>query len=87
MLLVLREVKAKYQLRDLWEQVNHLLFMDDLKLYSHNEKQIVTIVNTVQNFSKDIRMRIGITMCLPLIKKRCIISRSEGVQLPMNDVI
>ena len=38
--LVLTELKAEYQLRDLWGKVNHLLLLDDLKLYGQNEKQI-----------------------------------------------
>ena len=31
--LVLKEVKSVYQLGDLREKINHLLFLDDLKLY------------------------------------------------------
>ena len=38
--LVLRELKAEYQLRNLWGKVNHLYLMDDLNLYGQNEKQI-----------------------------------------------
>ena len=36
--------------------INHLLLMDDLKLYGKNEKQVDTLVNTVRIFSKDIGM-------------------------------
>ena len=56
MLLVLMEVKTEYQLGDLWGKVNHLLFMDDLRLYGQNEKQTDTLVNKVQIFSKDNEM-------------------------------
>ena len=60
--LIFRDVKAGY---DLGEKVmiNHLLFMDDLKLYGKNEKQIDTLVNTVQVLSNDIRMEFGISKC------------------------
>ena len=51
MLLVLREIKAVYQLGDLWGKVNQILFMDDQKLYGQNEKQTDTLVNTVQIFT------------------------------------
>ena len=40
--LILREVKAGYDLREK-VRINHLLFMDDLKLYGKNENQIDTL--------------------------------------------
>ena len=36
--LILRKVKAAYQFSESKEKINHLLFMDDLKLYSQSEK-------------------------------------------------
>ena len=36
--LILRKAKAAYELSESKEKINHLLFMDDLKLYSRNEK-------------------------------------------------
>ena len=86
MLLILREVTTRFQLKDLGKKVTHLLFMDDLKLYSQNKKQIDTLVNLVRIFNKDIRMGFNITMCVTLIMKRGIISRSEGTQLPNDEV-
>ena len=47
--LVLRKVKAGYQLGDLQGKVNHLLFMDDQNK-THND----TLVITIRTFSKDI---------------------------------
>ena len=87
MSLVLREVKAGYVLGDLRGKVNHLLFMDDLKLYGQNEKQIDTVVNTVRIWSQDIGMEFGIGKCAVLIMKRGVFSRSEGIQLPNDEVI
>ena len=40
MFLVLREVKAGYQMGDIWGKVNQFHSMDDLMLYGHNKKQI-----------------------------------------------
>ena len=62
MSLVLREVKAGYQLGDLRGKVNPLIFMDDQILYGQNEKQVDTLINTVQIFSED-RMEFGISKC------------------------
>ena len=85
--LVLREVKAGYNLGDSKGKVNHLLFMDDLKLYGQNEKQVDSLVNTVRIFSKDIGMEFGISKCAVLIMKRGVLSRSEGIQLPNDELI
>ena len=36
--LILRKAKAAYEFSESKEKINHLLFMDDLKLYSPSEK-------------------------------------------------
>ena len=41
------------------ERLNHLLYMDDLKLFAKSEEQIDTIVRTVHVFSTDIGMEFG----------------------------
>ena len=61
--------------------------MDDLKLYGQNEKQIDTLVNTVQIFSEDIGMEFWISKCATLIMKRGIISKNEGIQLTNDEFI
>ena len=48
--------KVGYNLGNRKGLINHLLLMDDLKLYGKNEKQVDTLVNTVRIFSKDIGM-------------------------------
>ena len=63
MSLVLRKVKVGYQLGDLRGKVNHLLFMDDPKLYGQNEKQIDTLVKKIRIFAKDIGVEFGISKC------------------------
>ena len=46
MLLILREVKAGYQLGDLRGKVNHL-FIGNLKSYDQKKKKIDTLVKAV----------------------------------------
>ena len=41
-------------------KLNHLLFMDDLKLYAKSEEQKNTLVRTMYVFSNDIVMEFGI---------------------------
>ena len=38
--VILRKTQGKYQLSKEGESINHLLFMDDLKLYGSDERQI-----------------------------------------------
>ena len=46
--MVLRNVKAGYDLARGKGVVNHLLFMDDLKLCGKSERQVDSLVNTVR---------------------------------------
>ena len=52
--LILRKAKAAYQFSESKEKINHLLFMDDLKLYSRSEKGWDSLLHTVRVFSEDI---------------------------------
>ena len=85
--LVLRKVKAGYDLAGRRGVVNHLLFMDDLKLYGKSEKQVDTLLNTVRVFSQDIGMQFGINKCAVLVLKRGKVVRCEGIEMPNNQVI
>ena len=80
--LVLRQVKCGYSLGRGRATVNHLLFMDDLKVYGKNINQVDTLVNTVKIFSQDIGMQFGIKKCAVLIMKRGKVVESNGILLP-----
>ncbi len=56
MSMVLRKCKAGYQLEKGKTKVNHLLFMDDLKLFGKDENYIDSLVRIVSAFSEDIGM-------------------------------
>ena len=85
--LVLRKVKAGYDLAGRRGVVNHLLFMDDLKIYGKSEKQVYTLLNTVRVFSQDIGMQFGINKCAVLLLKRGKVVRCEGIEMPNNQII
>ena len=78
--LILRKAKAAYEFSESKEKINHLLFMDDLKLYSQSEKGLDSLVQTVRVFSEDIGMEFGIEKCAMLVK-------SVGIVLPDGKVI
>ena len=51
-------------------KINHLLFMDDLKLYGKSENEIKELVSTVEVFSQDTGMEFGIKKCGVIIMNR-----------------
>ena len=85
--LVLRRSKAGYKWGGREFQINHLLFMDDLKLFGKSYEQIDSLVQTVHTFSIDIGMEFGIKKCGVLVLKRGKIAKMEGVLLPDGQVM
>ena len=85
--MILRKAKAAYEFSKSKEKINHLLFMDDLKLYSRSEKGLDSLVQTVRVFSKDIGMEFGIKKCAMLVMEKRKIVKSVGIELPDGKVI
>ena len=85
--LILKKVNACYKWGKKEHKLNHLLFMDDLKLYAKSEEQTNTLVRTVYVFSLDIGMEFGIKKCGILTMKRGKIVKSEGIKLPDGEVM
>ena len=67
--------------------MNNLLFMDDLKLYSCNEKGLDSLVQTIHVFNEDIGMEFGIENCAMLVIEKGKIVKSVGIELPDGKVI
>ena len=85
--LILRKTKAAYEFSESKEEINHLLFMDDLKLYSRSEKGLDSLVQTVCVFREDIGMECGIEKCSTLEMQKGKIVKSVGIGLPDGKVI
>ena len=85
--LILHNSESAYQFSSTKEKINHLLFMDDLKLYAKNEKGLDSLVQTVRIFSKDIGMEFGIDKCGKLVLKRGKIRKLDGISLPDGKVM
>ena len=62
--------KAKVGYRMGGVKINHLLFMDDLKMFAKNKNEIDSLVSTVQMISQDIGMQFGVKKCGVTIMKR-----------------
>ena len=84
--LILRKAKAAYEFSESKEKINHLLFMDDLKLYSRSEKGLDSLVQTVHVFSEDIGMEFDIEKCAMLVMEKGKIEKSVGIELPGGKV-
>ena len=61
--LLLRKKKASYDWGRKEFKLNHLLFMDDLKLFAKSDDQIDSLVQTVFTFSEDTGMEFGLKKC------------------------
>merc|ERR1712100_203692 len=79
---LLRKESMGYRFSKSKKQINHLLFMDDLKLYAKDEADLDKLINVVSVFSRDIGMEFGLDKCAVLVMKRGIKARCEGIQLP-----
>ena len=58
--MILRKAKVVYEFSESKEKINHLLFVDNLKLHSRSEKRLDSLVKTIRVFSEDIGMEFGI---------------------------
>ena len=66
---ILRKYTTGYKLGRSQEKVNHLMYMDDIKLFANNEKELETLIHTVRIYSRDIGMEFGIERCAMLVMK------------------
>ena len=56
LILILRKCEAGYSYGNN-VNINHLLFMDDLKLYAKTPNQLDSLIHTVRIFSNDVGMK------------------------------
>ena len=87
MTLVLGKMKASYKFSSNGEQINHLMFMDDIKLYAKNESELDALVQSVRVVSNDICMEFGVQKCAMLVIKQGKVIESNGIDLPNNETI
>ena len=69
-----------------WDEqtkINHLFYVDDLKLYGTSDKQLTGLINTVKNVSDDIKMEFGLDKCAKASFKRG--KKVSAKEIPLND--
>ena len=82
----LQKTGCGYQL-DEQTKINHLFYVDDLKLYGTSDKQLTGLINTVKNVSDDIKMEFALDKCAKASFKRGKKVSAEGIPLNDNQVI
>ena len=85
--LILRKAKAAYEFSGSRETINDLLFMDHLKLYSHNEKGLGLLVHTIRVFSDNTGVEFGTEKYAMLVIEKGKTVKSVGIELPDGKVI
>ena len=84
---ILRKCTAGYQLSRSQEKIDHLMYMDDIKLFAKNKKELETLIHTVRIYSQDIRMEFGIEKCALLVMKSGKRHLTDGIELLNQDKI
>ena len=84
---ILRKCAAGYKLSRLQEKINHLMYMDDIKLFAKNEKELEILIHAIRIYSQDIGMEFGIEKCALLVIKSGKRHMTEGMKLPNHDRI
>ena len=85
--MILRGVYAGHEFKAKKAKVNHMFFMDDFKLFGRTKDQIDSLVKTVNLFSGDIGMTLGVNKCSVIVMKRGKLTECDGIQLPNGEVI
>ena len=67
---ILREAAPGYKFSSSKVKVNHLLSMDDLKLYGKTQKDLESLIQTVKIYSSGIEMEFGLKKCASLVTKK-----------------
>ena len=84
---ILRKCIAGYKLSRSREKINHLMYMDGIKLFAKNEKELETLIHAVRIYSQDIGMEFGIEKCAMLVVKSGKRHMTDGMELPNLDKI
>lgn len=53
----------RLDIQDKETKINHLLFMDDIKLYAESKSQLASLIQLTEAFSRDINMTFGLDKC------------------------
>ena len=84
---ILKKCTDGYKLSKLQEKINYLMYMDDIKLFLKNEKEMETLIHTVRIYSQFIGMEFGMEKCAMLVMKSGKRYITEEMELQNQDKI
>ena len=85
--LVLRKMKQGYSFGKGKNNLNHLLFVDDLKLYGGSQPDIDSLIQTVYTVTDGIGMKFGLDKCGVLEMRRGKESECKEITIGSVEVI
>jgi hypothetical protein len=76
----LKRADCGYQVHGAERKINHFLYMDDLKLLSRSEEELMIKVNIVKAISKDIIMNFGFEKCAKICLKNGRVQKKTYIE-------
>ena len=61
------------------------MYIDEIKLFAKNERQLETLIRTVRIYSRDIGMEVGVEKCAMLVMKSGKQELTDRMELPNQD--
>ena len=74
-----------YKIQD--RKISHLFYMDDLKLFAKDDKDLEGMLLTVKKFSDDIGMTFGLDKCAKATFKRGKLTQTTSLELDRSTII
>lgn len=68
-------------------KINHLLYMDDIKIYASTRTELKELLKITENFTKDIRMEFGISKCKALHIEKGKWNDNENREIINNETL
>ena len=69
------------------KNINHLFYMNDLKIFASNNGELEGMLKTIKKFSKDIGMEFGLNKCAKASFKKRKLSYTSGMKLNDGTII
>ena len=78
---------AGYGYQIMGKSINHLFYMDDLKLFARNDSELTGLLDTVKHFCDDIGMQFGLDKCAKATFTKGKIVKTENIILDVSNSI
>ena len=79
---MLRKCTLDYKFTKSREKINHLMYMDNIKLLAKYDKELETLIQTISIYSQEMGMEFGVEKYAILIRKCEKREITEGIKLP-----